>query len=37
MGTNERGGWSIAIVVVSVLVGLMLLLWLVLPLIGMFD
>lgn len=37
MGANERGGWSIALVVVSVLVGLVLLLWLILPLLGILD
>ncbi len=37
MGANERGGWSIVLVVVSVLVGLVLLLWVILPLLGILD
>lgn len=37
MGANERGGWSVALVAITVIVGIILALWLILPLIGILD
>ena len=37
METKSRSGWAAAMIVLAVLVGLMLVLWLVAPLVGIFD